>query len=408
MLSFAILVTLRATVLLAVVLVCLALMKNRAASVRALICVVALAGTILLPFVSWASPSWAVVTSVPIFTTAAAAMAGASAPSGIPWRQALAAVWLAGALVIALRWLGGWWLSVRVRRHSERLDESELRALAIEAGVNPDRIELRLAEVSSPVACGLLRPAILVPREAANWDAFRRRVVLMHELAHLQRGDVWANLLAVAARAMFWFHPLAWVIGARLWREQELACDDAVLGAGVPAASYADILLDSARGLPNGLLFGCPMAASRGAQALRGRFAHLFAVRARGVASPWLIRSMMLVLPVALVLVSAIRPLPAEEVHKIGGDIAAPHVVYKVEPQYTQAARDAKIDGRVVLGVVIGADGVPRDIEVKVSLDDGLDQNAVRAVEQWRFDPAKKKDEPVAVWATIEVNFRLK
>jgi TonB family protein len=62
----------------------------------------------------------------------------------------------------------------------------------------------------------------------------------------------------------------------------------------------------------------------------------------------------------------------------------------------------------VVLSVVIGADGVPRDIEVKVSLDDGLDQNAVRAVEQWRFDPGKKKDESVAVQATIEVNFRLK
>ena len=408
MLSFAILVTLRATVLLAVVLVCLALMKNRAASVRALLCVVALAGAILLPFVSWASPSWAMVTSVPRFTSAAAAMAGASVPPGIPWRQALAAVWLAGALVIALRWLGGWWLSVRVRRSSERLDESELRALAIEAGVNPDRIELRLAEVSSPVACGLLRPAILVPREAARWDAFRRRVVLMHELAHLQRGDVWANLLAVVARAMFWFHPLAWVIGARLRREQELACDDAVLGAGVPAASYADILLDSARGLPNGLLFGCPMAASRGAQALRSRFAHLFAARARGVASPWLIRSMMLVLPVALVLVSAIRPLPAQDVYKIGGDVSAPHVVYKVEPQYTQEARDAKLEGTVVLSVVVGSDGLPHDVNVKRSLDDGLDRNAVRAVEQWRFQAGMKKGKPVAVQAMVEINFRLK
>src|SRR5260221_13526130 len=121
MLSFAILVTLRATVLLAVVLVCLALLKNRAASVRALLCVVALAGAILLPFVSWASPSWEMVAALPGFTSAAAKMAGAPVPSGIPWRQALAPVWMAGALVIALRWLGGWWLSVRVRRRSERL-----------------------------------------------------------------------------------------------------------------------------------------------------------------------------------------------------------------------------------------------------------------------------------------------
>src|SRR6266851_50874 len=135
MLSFAILVTLRVTVLLAVVPVCLALMKNRAASVRALLCVVALAGAILLPFVSWASPSWEMVAAVPRFSTVTAAMTGAAAPSGIPWRQALAPVWLAGALVIALRWLGGWWLSVRVRRSSERLDDGELRVLAMESGL---------------------------------------------------------------------------------------------------------------------------------------------------------------------------------------------------------------------------------------------------------------------------------
>jgi TonB family protein len=402
--SFAILVTMRATVLLTVALVCLALLKNRAASVRALVCVAALAGAILLPLVSWASPSWEVVTETPRFTAAAATLARVSIPSGIPWRQALPAVWLAGALVIALRWVGGWWLSVRMRRRSERLDESELRSLASE----PMRTQLRSADVSSPVACGLLYPAILLPKEAASWDAFRRRVVLMHELAHLQRGDVWANLLAVAARALFWFHPLAWVLSARLRREQELACDDAVLDAGVPAASYADVLLESARGFSSGLLFGCPMSASRGAESLKSRFAHLFAVRPRGAAGPWLVRSMMLALPLALLLVSAIRPLPAEEVHKIGGDILAPHVVYKVEPQYTEAARDAKLEGRVILGVVIGADGIPRDVTVKDSLDDGLDYNAVIAVRQWRFDPATKKGEPVSVMATIEVNFRLK
>src|SRR5258708_4990100 len=102
MMSFAVLETLRATVLLAAALVCLALMKNRAASVRALLWVVALAGAILLPFVSWASPSWEIVTALPRFTTVSAAVTGASAPSGIPWRQALLPVWMAGALVIAL------------------------------------------------------------------------------------------------------------------------------------------------------------------------------------------------------------------------------------------------------------------------------------------------------------------
>ena len=63
------------------------------------------------------------------------------------------------------------------------------------------------------------------------------------------------------------------MLAARLNQEQELACDDAVLSAGIPADSYANVLLDVARECSSSLLLGCAMA---GSAALRERLAHLF------------------------------------------------------------------------------------------------------------------------------------
>jgi TonB family protein len=89
------------------------------------------------------------------------------------------------------------------------------------------------------------------------------------------------------------------------------------------------------------------------------------------------------------------------------GGTAAPKVVRKVEPGYTEAARQAKISGAVALDVEVGVDGRARDIRVVRSLDAGLDQKAIEAVLQWEFAPATNNGQPVAARARIEINFRL-
>jgi TonB family protein len=73
--------------------------------------------------------------------------------------------------------------------------------------------------------------------------------VLLHELAHIARGDLAAQALAQAACSLYWFHPLAWIAAARLRNEREHACDDAVLFAGAQPHEYAADLVDLARGL---------------------------------------------------------------------------------------------------------------------------------------------------------------
>jgi TonB family protein len=84
-----------------------------------------------------------------------------------------------------------------------------------------------------------------------------------------------------------------------------------------------------------------------------------------------------------------------------------PSVLSKVDPAYTEEARAAKIEGTVVLSVLVGKDGVARDVQVDQGLDPGLDANAIIAVQQWRFQPGTRYGEAVDVKAKIQVNFRL-
>jgi TonB family protein len=89
------------------------------------------------------------------------------------------------------------------------------------------------------------------------------------------------------------------------------------------------------------------------------------------------------------------------------GVVEAPHAIYAPDPEYSQAARAAKYQGIVVVGVIIGADGTISDIWVTKKAGLGLDQETVRAVRKWKFQPAVKAGKPVAVLASIESQFHL-
>jgi TonB family protein len=94
---------------------------------------------------------------------------------------------------------------------------------------------------------GILHPTIFLPAAAAEWSESRRRVVLQHELAHIQRGDTGAHLIARAALALHWWNPLAWFAWREFLKERERAADDLVLAAGAGRSEYASHLLEVAR-----------------------------------------------------------------------------------------------------------------------------------------------------------------
>jgi periplasmic protein TonB len=94
-------------------------------------------------------------------------------------------------------------------------------------------------------------------------------------------------------------------------------------------------------------------------------------------------------------------------VYRIGGDVSAPQLISKIEPEYSEEARKAKYSGTVLLAIVVDEHGMPRDIKVIRPLGLGLDQKAIEAVSHWRFRPGMKSGHAVATQAQVEVNFRL-
>ena len=94
-------------------------------------------------------------------------------------------------------------------------------------------------------------------------------------------------------------------------------------------------------------------------------------------------------------------------VFRVGGGVSAPKEIYAPEPEYSEEARKVKHMGTVVLQLVVGSDGLPRDIRVVRTLGLGLDEKAIEAVRKWRFEPAKKDGKPVAALVSVEVDFHL-
>ena len=105
-------------------------------------------------------------------------------------------------------------------------------------------VEIRSsAAIDTPAVTGVFTPVVLLPRDADTWTDERRELVLAHELAHVARRDCLASVVAQIAVAMHWFDPLAWIAARRLRIERELAADDRVLDSGATPSSYAEHLL---------------------------------------------------------------------------------------------------------------------------------------------------------------------
>jgi protein TonB len=87
--------------------------------------------------------------------------------------------------------------------------------------------------------------------------------------------------------------------------------------------------------------------------------------------------------------------------------VTMPELLTKKEPEYTEDARKAKLQGTVDLTIVVGADGRVERVDVIRGLGLGLDDRAVEAVKQWRFRPATADGKPIAASAAVAVTFRL-
>ena len=295
----------KSTLVLAAAAAATLLMRRRSAAARHVAWGVALTSTLVLPLLSAIEPAWrvrlpalptrpdalaqamapassnvstAAVSAEPMTASIAAAFGSrvpASGPAGkattvdlqpvarhsfaaIVRRYSLAKLaqlavlaWIVGAALLVARMLLGMLAMARIARRSTLVgDDPRLRdALAdVLRRCAVHDVKLRLSPaIDLPATWGFARRIVLLPTEAAEWTSDRWAVVLEHELAHVERRDVWMHLVACLARAVHWINPLAWYAERELRLESEQACDDAVLAGGVRATVYAEQLLDIAR-----------------------------------------------------------------------------------------------------------------------------------------------------------------
>jgi TonB family protein len=555
---------------------------------------------------------------------ATVAMATASDAAPFDWRPWIVGLWAAGAAAGVLQMLWAAAVLCRLRRTARPFDDGRMALPLCDAlGIEHPVEILETARGSMPMTCGVLHPTVLLPSGAEEWSAARLRVVLLHELAHVRRGDVATHLLARTALSFYWWNPLAWMAWRQFVREREHATDDLVLSAGERASDYAGHLLEVARSLqtqtvtawaalamarrselegrllaildshvdrkPSGRMAAAavallaalavaPFAALRaqdpalppdldatmraaisqrnhelldnaasaysrlanyevaqklleGSLAIRQqvggtgspvyiaglvKLGQLAAERNRtdeaeafygkaaslgngpevspallylgmkaytsgdnaaaddyfqrilnndasgklaGPAMTWLAgvrrhhpgrelevealyqRALAIEEPKSLDTMNTIanyagflrtqhrtdearelelralelrRSIPSSAnagtgtpAFRVGGSVTSPALIAKVEPEYSEEARKAKIAGTVLLFIVVNPDGRASNLRVVRSLEPSLDQKAIEAVAKWRFRPGAKDGMPVPVQATIEVNFRL-
>jgi TonB family protein len=258
-------------------------MRGRSAATRHAVWTAAFAVLLALPLLSLLLPALPVSASgalAPAFLiqTSAASSGTASVPGASPavtasgpvsrsWhpdgRQAILLFWILGTLAGMTQMLAGWAAMVRVRRSA--------RPFAPTPGFPPDVEILESPKGSMPATFGVFRPAVLLPAEAVEWSDARKRVVLLHELAHVRRGDGATHLLARFALNLYWWNPLAWTAWRGFIKERERAADDLVLGAGECASEYAGHLLDIARALRTRPAVGWAAVAMARRSQLEGR-----------------------------------------------------------------------------------------------------------------------------------------
>ncbi len=273
-LSFAPLIVVKTTLLLAISAGIAATFRNRSAALRHLLWSLAIGGAVALPVVAVFGPTLHLLPARRIAAEADARGLRAGPPTGEARQDAgpsvtkamapesdsapgtplsLPAValvlWAAGLLALLTRFgIGMRQVRQLVERAAPVADEQWARiADRVRAADATPAFDLRMSdEVEMPFATGLLRPTIVLPASSWKWTLERREAVLLHEVAHLHHGDLIMNALSHLARAIYWFNPLAWYASRRLRIEAERACDDAVLRRGALASDYADHLLSIA------------------------------------------------------------------------------------------------------------------------------------------------------------------
>jgi TonB family protein len=285
---------------------------------------------------------------------------------------------------------------------------------------------LSSGRIGGPVVIGFGEPVLLMPAgffEGCAPDDLL--AALAHECAHIERRDFEKNLIYEIASLGLAFHPATRMLKARIAQTREMICDEMAVSRAIDPHRYTLSLLRLAT-----RMFLTPRVSSThaigvfDANILEKRIMRIMTKKPQlsmAVKYGLVVPGALLLLSVAAVgaaktvviqqegqVQTGASAKPYGTVYHVGKDVSAPVLIYSVEPEFPEAERKSKskFDGTCLIGIVVDESGAPRDVKVIRSLSADFDAKAVEAVEQYRFKPAMKAGEPVAVTLKVEVNFK--
>lgn len=244
-------------------------MRRGSAATRHMVLIIALGAALLLPIFCAFVQAWHFSIIPPWLgfnqgvKAAQSAVAATADPSllqlavhflvRLDWPAILSLVWILGALLFLIRTLGDQLGLARVIRKSVPLrDPSMISQIQEEAhlmGIRRPVAVLESRDTEVPFTTGLLHPRVVLSPDYPDWSPRRRWAITHHELAHVRRLDTLFQTLCHLINAVYWFHPLVWLIAREMRSERERACDDYVLAAGMRPSAYAHELLKIASSL---------------------------------------------------------------------------------------------------------------------------------------------------------------
>ena len=242
-------------------------LRRKSAAVRSFVWSMAIVGCLIVPLFSFVLPKWELgilpvetpvpiaqsqlspkpISSIPITSTQPQPNTGTGQSNpltALHWTNWMVIAWAGTGLFLLIRLIIGigavWHISACGNNFSRAVEQCRSN------WNQPANVRLS-NRITVPMVWGFLRPVILLPVDADQWQIERLRAVLLHELAHIKRWDWVMQTIAQVTCAVYWFNPLVWFAVRWMRIEAEQACDDQVLNAGYQSTEYAQLLLDITR-----------------------------------------------------------------------------------------------------------------------------------------------------------------
>lgn len=292
--------------------------------------------------------------------------------------------------------------------------------------------------ISIPFTSGLIHHKIYLPENVKKRKSDQVNAILLHELAHIQRKDSWIGFIQHLIQIVFFFHPVIWITNRQINKFRERASDDFVLAnSNSSPLAYSKLLLSfidqSAR---PGIYSHVVNYFFQSGRTLKQRFQYLIHRKERIMLRLKISEKLFLVFVVFIAFGISILNIRCSEtidgpkddktsyidnLKKVGPpsnmfqayDIAPSPIggfqAIQKNVHYPEIARRAGIEGQVVVFAQIDVDGNVTDTMVKTSLgENGCDEAAIEAIKKTKWQPAKRDGNPVKVWVSIPIIFKLK